>query len=208
MILRFIFYILLFFAAFFCEAKKDVSLDHLKQVLKKYKNQNVLMKIDKNLYIPSLNQTIKETGLFYLSKYKFRLQIQSPSESLIVFDGSYLWNQADLEKEVVLKSQANHSYFYLFSHIFSAEHFFKTFKVISSHKKGDLSVYHIEPIKKKVEIQKIILTIGGHVQKLDVIWSDLNNSQSYRFHKVLFQKYMSPSLFKFKTKYFKVIEKS
>ena len=168
----------------------------------------MLMEVEKTSRIPLLNKTQKEQGLFYLSQTKFRFQMKKPRRSLIVFDGKNLWHQEDLEKNIVFKFETNHPYFYLFSSLFNFNHFFKTFQVIQINKKGSLSIYKLKPLKKMEGIKAMSITVANHIQQLDIAWEDLDNSQSYRFHKLFFKKRMSQGLFRFKETDFKILQKN
>ena len=198
------FFLLLFFTF---PAQASLYEKKLKMVLHKYKNQNVFINVEKELYIPIIKKRKKEKGLFYLSKNKFRLQTQTSPGSLIIFDGSHMWYQSNLQESTVLKSKADHPYLYLFSNLFNPDKFFKTFKIISSKKKNSLFIYQLRPLKNIGDIKEMTLFIGNHIQKLSIKWEDLDNSQSYYFRKPWFKKYLSPSLFVFKQKNFQIITK-
>lgn len=179
----------------------------LKKVLSKYQNKNIYFKIRKEFSLPVINTIIKERGSFFISDNKFKIAMKGESNYLMVFDGQYLWYQADLKEKIVFKLKDHPDIYLLFS-LFNSEQFFKYFKIEKAVKKG-ARLYHFELSSKGQisDLKSMSLIVGSYIQESKMIWNDLDQWQKYKFLNPWEKKYFSKSTFEFQSQGFEVISK-
>ena len=185
------------------------AFKHLQFILRKYRNQNVYIKITKKTHIAVLQKQTSENGDLYLEKNgKFRISINSQPAPLLVFDGSYLWYQPDREEKLVLKFDS-HPQISLFSSLFNYEKFFDSFSAIPVHqKKINYHAYILEPKKNMKPISKMILSCGKYINGVKILWEGSGDWQYYIFSKTWFRKHFPENLFIFNTQGFEIMEGS
>ena len=182
------------------------ALDQLKSVLEKYGNRNIQLKVEKTFRVPVIDRVSREKGNLYLEKGgRFRYFMSTDSTShLLLFDGQDLWFQPDTGEKTVFKL-SSHQLWRLFSGLFDPQRFFEIFLTEKMEKTPAGYVFYLKPRRDMPDIQKIILTAGRHIKKIQVLWKDVDSRQEYKFSNPWVKKYFPESLFVFDTKGFKVI---
>ncbi len=188
--------------------EKEKALSFLKKTLNKYQSQSIHFKIEKHLFLPSLEENIKESGNFYIEKQKFRLEIKGDPSYFMVFNGKYLWYQPDIKEKIVFKLK-DHPQIHLFFRLFDPHSFFKYFSILKiSQKSEKVYLFQLKAKQNKEGIKEIFMEVGNYIQEIKVTWNDLGQWQKYKFFNPWFRKSFSKSKFQFFERNFEVIVKT
>lgn len=188
-------------------AQKEKAIVFLKKVLSQYKNQNIHFKIEKQVFLPSIDHWIKEKGNFYLGNQKFFLQMKGEPSYFMLFDGNHLWYQPDLNEKIVFKF-SEHPQLNLFFGLFDSKKFFEYFIIHDFEKRGyKYYVFHLKAQNKLKGIKEIFITVRNHIEESRVIWSDLNQRQRYKFLNPWVKKAFANSRFQFETQDVEIVSK-
>ncbi len=186
---------------------KERSLSFLKKALNKYQSQSIYFKIEKQLFLPEIEETIKEVGDFYIEKQKFRLSINGNPSYLMVFNGEYLWYQSDRKEKIVFKLK-DHPQIDLFFRLFDSTRFFEYFSIQKFEKRNKgVYFFHLKTKKNIEGIKKIFMEVGNYIQEIKIVWDDVGQWQRYKFLNPWVKKSFPKSKFQFSEKNFEVISK-
>lgn len=139
----------------------------------------------------------KYTGKIFLSAGLFRLEQNEPEKNILVFDGSFLWNEqaapvdfpgpAQVSK---LKVEGKDKSQILFASLLTKEPLTKHFKIISEKKSEKETTYVAEPLKAELPITKLTLKIANDAKKVSEISyvDDVENVTTMNFSNIQFKK--------------------
>ena len=176
----------------------------LEKLLKKYQNSAFQVKIKQEVYLSVIKTNLISEGFLNIKDQKFRLDLKGNPSSLTVFDGSFLWHQADKKEKVVFKLK-DPMQFQILTNFFNVESFFKNFQIKEFHKKAQFEFYHLKPKQEMKGFGEIFMKAGGFILEIRLVWKDLNNWQKYKLSKPL-QKDFPAEMFKFSTRGFQVMD--
>ncbi|MGI9548790.1 MAG: LolA family protein [Bdellovibrionales bacterium] len=209
---RFFFGILFLCGVCICEAgafasDKQQALLFLKKVLNKYQVQSIHFKLEKELFLPSLEEIIKEKGDFYIQKKNFRFQMNGSPSYLMIFDGNQLWYQPDTKEKIVFKLKDHPQIYFLFD-LFDPQGFLQSFSIEKFSKKHASSyAFHLRPIKPIEDLEEVFIEVEKYIKEIKVTWKDLGQWQKYRFLNPWVKKSFPSSRFQFSSKNFEILEK-
>ena len=185
--------------------EKDRAILFLKKTLKKYQSQSIHFKIEKQLFLPSIEETIKEVGDFYIEKQKFQLKIRGTPSYLMIFNGEHLWYQSDTKEKIVFKLK-EHPQINLFFRLFNPDSFFNHFTIQRFTKKNSkVYSFHLKTMQNIQGVGEIFMEVGNYIQEIKIVWNDLGQWQRYKFLNPWVKKSFSKSKFQFTEKGFEVI---
>lgn len=139
----------------------------------------------------------KYTGKIFLASGFFRLEQDKPEKSVLAFDGTYLWNEQSAPVDFPgpvqvskLKVQGKDRSQVLFASLLTVDPVTKHFKIISEKKEDKETVYVAEPLKKEVQIKKLIVKINNQDKTVSEITyiDDVENTTTMEFSKTEFKK--------------------
>ncbi|MGZ3743353.1 MAG: LolA family protein [Pseudobdellovibrionaceae bacterium] len=191
------------------KSKKQVSaIAVLKEVSNKYRNSK-LVKIETSKKVTSelLGKTTNYQGIIYLSQGKFRWQNETPEQSLLLFDGEYIWNiqyppkdlggpiqvaKAKLDKNT--KSQI------LISILIGKEPLEKNFKVIQEKTEQDVLSVELQSRTGDIRVKGLTLNVDMNSKLITKITfkDDVDNMTEIEMKKTEFLPKENRELFKYK----------
>ena len=175
----------------------------LESLLKRYQT-SFQIKVKQELYLSVIKTNLTSEGFLNVKGQKFLLDLKGNPSSLTIFDGSFLWHQADKKETAVFKLK-DPIQFQILTNFFSAPSFFKNFQIKEFQKKGQVEVYHLKPKRGMKGLEGIFMKAKGFILEIRLIWKDLNNWQKYSLSRPL-QKDFPPEMFQFSETGFQVID--
>ena len=176
----------------------------LKKILKQYQKASFQLKIKQEVYLSIIKTNLISEGLLNIKGQKFVLDLKGNPSSLTLFDGSFLWYQADKKEKVVFKLK-DPMQFQILTNFFTIESFFENFQIKSFQRKNQFTFYHLEPKQEMKDLKEIFMKAGGFILEVRLTWKELNNWQKYTFSKP-FQKNLSEKVFQFPSTGFQVMD--
>ena len=199
---------LMILSASVCGAKtKKETYSVLTKTTAKYRSSGLVKaNIEKIVKSEFSDTETKYTGKIFLSAGLFRLEQNAPDRSVLVFDGTYLWNEqaapvdfpgpAQVSK---MKIEDKNRSQILFASLLTKEPITKHFKIISEKSSDKTMTYVAEPLKKELPVTR--LTIKIETAKMIVteisFVDDVENTTKMIFSETTFGK-ASPKTFKYK----------
>ena len=177
----------------------------LEKALKNYYSQSFKLKVQQELFLASIKESIKSSGFLNKQDNQFQLQLEGQPSSLLLFDGQFLWYQADTREKVVFQSK-NHPQIHLLTGLFSGKKFFDLFEIKKSKQKNKAYILHILPKKEIKGLKEIFMKVDTHISEVRIIWKDLNNWQKLSFSKPI-HKSFPKNFFKFSKQGFQIIKR-
>ena len=129
------------------ELRVKQGKETLKKLLLKYQNSGLQIEIKQEVYLSVIKTNLISRGLLNIQAQKFYLDLKGNPSSLTVYDGSFLWHQADKKEKTVFKLK-NPMQFQILTNVFNAESFFKNFQIKDFQKKGQVELYHLKSKQK------------------------------------------------------------
>ncbi|MCZ0933002.1 MAG: outer membrane lipoprotein carrier protein LolA, partial [Oligoflexia bacterium] len=176
----------------------------LEKLLEKYQSSSFQVKIKQEVFLSVIKTNLISEGFLNIKGQKFRLDLKGKPSSLTVFDGSFLWHQADKKEKAVFKLK-DPLQFQILTNFFNRKSFFKNFQIKEFHKKGSFELYHLQPKQEMKGLGEIFMKAGGFILEIRLIWKDLNNWQKYKLSKPS-QKDFLPEMFEFPSDGFQVLD--
>lgn len=177
----------------------------LKEALKKYHLKSTQIKIEQEIFLFPINTSMKSQGMLSLKNGKFYLSLYGNPASIMLFDGKFLWYQADISEKIVFCLK-EHPQIQILSGLFSEESFLNTFSIKKSVQKNREYFLQLLPKKHIEGLSEIFMGIGTYIFEIRIIWKDLNSWQKYTLSKPLY-KALPDRHFQFSTTGFQVITK-
>ena len=186
-------------------SENSTAQSSLREVLKDYQLKAIQIKVEQEIFLSAVQSSIKSQGFLNLKGEKFRLELKGNPSSLLLFDGEFLWYQADKEEKTVFRLK-EHPQIQLLTGFFSEKNFFKSFHIKKTRRQRQDYILQLE-IKKEIEgLSEIFIKVSSYISEVRLIWKDLNNWQKYKFSKPLYKE-LSDKFFQFNPTGFKVITK-
>lgn len=179
----------------------------LKSVTKKYKKSALVeITVEKTVVSELLGKETKFKGKIYLSSGLFRFENNEPEKTLLVYDGSILWNEQSPPAEFpgpvqVAKSKLskkNKSQI-LISSLLGQGELNENFKIKAEKKMGDVVALTVEPKTSELNIKQLELKI---IVKTKVVSElnykdDVGNETKMIFLNTTFKSKKNDKLFKY-----------
>ena len=175
---------------------------YLLKVLKTYKGP-VQIAINQELFLSSLKTAIKSSGVLNIQNGKFHLSLKASPSSLMVFDGRFLWYQADTKENAVFKLPKDHPAGIL-TGLLSWDRFFEFFQIRQSQKSGNEYIIHLQATHRIEGLSGIFMKAGSYISEIRLVWEDLDNWQKYHLSAPVAKRFGSQT-FRFNDKGFRVI---
>lgn len=204
-----LFYILLLliFEPSLAQSQKQLqkkAKHHLQNVFKKYKFQSMKIALTQEVFLESLQESIKTKGVLNKKNHKFQLKLQGNPGSLLLFDGTFLWYQADLTENIVFQLQDS-KHMTLVNDLFYEKSFFQTFKIHKVKNIKNIYVLHLVPKKNIPALKDLFIKVGSHILEIRLVWDNTKDWQKISFkkpQKLAFAK----NYFTFSTKNFQIMK--
>lgn len=178
------------------------------QAIKKYqKSKMVSMKVEKTVVSEILSKETIYSGRIQLSKGKFRWENETPEKTLLIFDGTTLFNIQYPPKEFksgvqVAKSKIDEKQKkqILIASLLSPTSAKTKFKVLSEKNENGLTQVEIQPESDDLQIQKLTVSINTKTKKIQNISykDDVGNLTKMAFSNITFESKTDPKLFQYK----------
>jgi outer membrane lipoprotein carrier protein len=188
--------------------KTQASAGLLRDVSKKYRTDKVVkITTSKKVTSELLGKTTNYEGTIYLAQGKFRWENQTPEESLLLFDGTTIYNiqyppkdlggpvqvaKAKLDKRT--KSQI------LITTLLGTQPIDKNFVVVKTSANPGMTSLELKPLTGDLRVKELSLNIDTQAKLIRTISykDDVNNLTTIELTKTEFLKKENKDLFKFK----------
>ena len=189
------------------ELKSSKSVKVLQEISKKYRS-SALVKIETNKKVTSelMGRTTEYKGVMHLSKGKFRWENETPEKSLLLFDGTTIWNvqypPADLGGPVQVaraKLNKNTKSQILISTLIGKDPIEKNFEVLSEKTEQDIIVIELKPLSSDMRVKDLTLELeptSKWILKIS-FKDDVNNLTVIEMKQTEFIKKENKKLFKY-----------
>ena len=184
------------FQLIICQAFAKSDLDKLTSVLNHYRN-SAMVSIDfRQVIVEDLTGKRNETfGELSVAKGLLRLQTNKPDKSLLVLDGTYLWNEQAKASDfsgptqvtkAKLNKQGKSQLF--FRNVLTGEPLSKSFKLSTVLQDKDSIVFRGDSLDKSSPIKKINLKIDTKINQISEMsyQDDIGNDTQLIFIKTKF----------------------
>lgn len=175
----------------------------LQKLFKKYRLKGMQIKVEQEVFLSGVQSTIKSRGILNVQGEKFLLQLKGRPSSLLLFDGQFLWYQADTSEKTVFQLKQP-SRIQILAGFFNEDSFFKSFQIIKAQKTGHSHIFQIQPRTKIEGLSEVFMKAAAYISELRLIWKDLDNWQKYKFSKPVDKKF-TEEMFQFTPSGFQVI---
>lgn len=202
--------VLIVLAGIFAEAskkKQQEPFQALRQTTIRYrKSEMTSMNVVKVVKSELLGTETKFIGQISISSGLFRWENTEPDRTLIVYDGSTLWNEQSPPKEFpgpvqVAKSKLDrkNKAQVMISSLLGGTSIFENFKVVSEKNDEMQAIYTIEPKTTDLKIKNLEVTVDKKQKEISQIAykDDVGNLTSMKFSNIEFNKKKSANLFKY-----------
>ena len=213
---RFFLCFLLLFSPCFSLGAENRTLQNLSQVkagekaleklLKKYDKTSFQIKVKQEVFLSLIKTNLISEGVLNVKGQKFRLSLKGKPSSLTVFDGSFLWYQADTKEKVVFKLK-DPMPFQILTAFFNKTSFLKAFQIKEFQKKGPFNFYHLQPQQEMKGLEGVFIKSADFILEIRLVWKDLKNWQRYKLSKP-YKTDFSEEMFQFSVVDFQVIDPS
>lgn len=176
----------------------------LEKLMDKYPALSFQLKIKQEIYLSIIKTNLSSKGVLNVKDDKFLLDLKGNPSSITLFDGSFLWHQADKKEKVVFKLK-NLMQFQILTNFFNAKSFFENFQIQDFQKKGQVALYHLKPKQNMKNLKAVFMKAGGFILEIRLTWKDSNNWQKYTLSKPV-QKDFEQEMFQFSTAGFQVMD--
>lgn len=201
-----IFSVIIFIISLSSAQAKTANKNILSDVSAKYRKSNlVTIQLVKTVKSNLLGKETKYKGTVYLAANKFRLNIDEPEKSQVIFDGKTIWSVQYPPKELpgpvqVAKSKLdkNAKKQILLSTLISKNGIKENFKIIKEEKTDGGTKVSLEPLKNELNIKTLdVLVKGNKISSINYA-DDVGNTTVFEFEKTDFSSKSSGQLFKYK----------
>lgn len=191
-----------FSTAFAKAANKNILSD----VSAKYRKSNlVTIQLVKTVKSNLLGKETKYKGTVFLATNKFRLNIEEPEKSQVIFDGKTIWSVQYPPKELpgpvqVAKSKLdkNTKKQILLSTLISKDGIKENFKITKEEKVDSGTRISLVPLKNELNIKTLDVVVKGNKISSISYADDVGNTTFFEFEKTEFSSKSSGQIFKYK----------
>jgi outer membrane lipoprotein-sorting protein len=166
------------------------STADLESLLTKYRQSKAIKaKVTKTVVQELMGTKNESQGLFYFSKGKLRLDIESPEKSTLVYDGQSIWHESRLDDSEIQVSKFKAGDLKksdsLLASLFERKDILKNFKVLTSDDSDGKNAFTFEPKdKSKTEIRWLELVTNKSELLRIAYKDDRENKVSFDFLEV------------------------
>lgn len=160
------------------QQKIDDIMNHLRT------GKGFYSKVEKKVHSGQLGGTSDSKGEIYLAKGKMRLELSSPDKTLLVFDGTTAWQEAEFDdgsqKRIIvtkIKGSSLKRDSALLAALLGRQNLLKNFKI--AHQNGDQ--IELKPTDKDSEVVSLRIEIHGDNLKSIAFTDSLDNEVSFVF---------------------------
>jgi outer membrane lipoprotein carrier protein len=189
------------------KAKFKDDYGTLKLVTKRYrKSEMVEMHVEKTVRSDLMGKETRYVGKIMISSGLFRWENDLPEKSLIVFDGTTIWNEQSPPPEFpgnvqVAKARVdkkNKSQI-LVSSLLGTGSLFENFNILKETKDGDAYSYLVEPKTKDLAIKDLEITVSKPKKEVMEISykDDVGNVTTMKFSSIEFKNKKNKNLFRY-----------
>ena len=164
------------------EENKKVADLALEKALKSYNSRSIQIEISQEVFLNYLKESLKTHGFLKKKKGEFRLELKGSPSSLILFDGHFLWYQADIREKVIFKFK-KHPQIQLLTGLFSKKSFFEVFEITNFRKSKKSYIFHLTPRADIPGLKEVFIKVKSYISEVRIIWKDLNNWQKLKLSK-------------------------
>lgn len=180
----------------------------LSVVTKKYRSTKVVkIATSKKVTSELLGKTTIYEGIIYLSQGKFRWENSSPEQSLLLFDGSTIWNVQYPDKDLggavqvaKAKLDKNTKSQVLITTLLGTQPIEKNFHILSDSVHDGVTSILLKPMSNDLRVKELTLDIDGKAKLIRKISykDDVDNLTVIELTKTDFLNKENKDLFKFK----------
>lgn len=186
--------------------KEDLAL--LKQATEKYRKAKLVqMNVEKSVKSELTGKETVYKGTIYLSTGLFRMVNTEPEKSLLVYDGTTVWNEQppspDFPGPVQVtktKLSAKNKSQTIFATLLTKDPITKNFKVLKSKKEDSQTIYEAEPLVPDIAVKSLTVKINNKSKEVSEIAykDDIGNVTAMKFSDPQFKKSIDKKLFQYK----------
>ena len=184
---------------------KKVASYSLESIMKKYRAAlQVNVNLERKMTSEVLQTTKVYEGKFFYSKPRFRLEIEKPEKSLLVFDGNFIWSEQIADSEFgssevqVLKTKLSKkkSSQILLAKVLQAP----SSKLKLKKESGAEAQYQVEELASELGVKNLLVTANKETLLISAIQyeDDIGNKTELILKNTEFMKSKKPELFKYK----------
>lgn len=186
--------------------KATASLPSLNEIVKKYRNANLVsMKVNKVVKSELLGKETQYKGHMFLSRGKFRWDNDVPEKTQLIFNGSTIWNIQYPPKELpgplqIAKSKVdkNTKKQILISTLLSAQGIDENFKIKDTKAQDGGTLFELEPKGKDLGITQLKIKTNSKKNIVEINYKDdVGNHTSLKFDDIEFSKKSQNKLFEY-----------
>ncbi len=196
------------FTSSFAASKSPSDGELLANIVQKYRNSKLsTLFVDKRVKSELLETEKLYQGKIFISSGKFRWEIEGPEKSILVYDGTHLWNVQFLPQEFGGDIQVTKSKLSdkakgqnILSSLFGKEPLQKIFNVkkdASESKAAGETVFNLEPKSESLDIKDLKITTTPKLISQVQYKDEVGNLTVLIFTKTALSSKGSPSLFKY-----------
>ena len=186
------------------DLKVKTGKKSLEKLIQKYQSPSFQMRIKQDIFLSIIKTSLSSEGFLFIKHPKFRLDLKGKPSSLTVFDGSFLWHQADKKEKLVFKIKQPMQ-FQILTNFFNLKSFFDNFQINKYYKKDSFEFYNLQPKKDLHGLKEIFMKAGTFIVEIRLIWKDLNSWQKYTFSPPI-KKDLPLETFKFSSTGFQIMD--
>ncbi len=196
---------LVFLATNAAAIKKQPQL--LNEVISKYRQASIVeIVVEKTLKSELLDKKTESEGKIYLSKEKFRFDIDKPEKSQIIFDGHTIWSIQHPPAEFPGPVQVAKAFLskntqkqILISTLFAPGGIRKNFKIVDFKEDSEVENYFLDPITSELSLKNLNMKINKKRKVIDELSykDDVGNETILKFKNTEFQSKPKNSLFNY-----------
>ena len=179
----------------------------LQELSSKYRKANLIeMAVEKVVKSDLLGKETKYLGKIHMAEGLFRWKNQMPEESLLIFDGSTIWNvqyptaefPGPLQVTKAKVSKKNRSQL-LVGSLFGKEPLSKQIKIIKQSPLGHDTLFEAKPLAQDLSITAMTLIVDSEKKTLKTLsyLDDVGNLTTLNFSQIQFKTKKYKSLFKY-----------
>lgn len=188
------------------DSKNQKAMVVLKQTLESYHLKTMQIKVEQEIFLSAITTSMKSHGILNIKGEKFQLELKGNPSSLMLFDGEFLWYQADKSEKTVFQLK-NYPQMQILTSFFSKKDFFDMFYIKKARQQNQEYVFQLLPKKSINGLVEIFMKAGTHISEVRLVWKELNNWQKYKFSKPVHREFPD-KYFQFSSSGFQVITKT
>lgn len=189
------------------QAPTKPQLESLKSIIRRYqKSAWVELDLEKTVVSEILGREKVHTGKAFLAAKRFRLEIQQPDRSLIVFDGKILWNvqypadgdEGQIQVAKAKLDQKNQNQI-LLGDLLVEEGLLRKFDLLAAKSDGNVLEVTAKPKSAQVQISDLKFRVNLKdkvIQEIEYS-DDLGNQTTMKFAGTNFRTQKNPKIFQY-----------